>query len=93
MSCNMLEHGVYMKKTLENTLEAKTNGKSREIVNKGCTRHKTETNKTKTQYNMCWASVTCDTSVVFSINKTDHHDITKLLLKMALNTTILTPEQ
>ena len=31
--------------------------------------------------------------VVFSINKTDHHDITKLLLKMALNTITLTHEQ
>jgi hypothetical protein len=30
--------------------------------------------------------VTCDRSVVFSINKTDHHDITEILLKVALNT-------
>ena len=29
---------------------------------------------------------TCDRSVVFSTNKTDHHDITELLLKVALNT-------
>ena len=27
-----------------------------------------------------------DRSVVFSTNKTDHHDITELLLKVALNT-------
>jgi hypothetical protein len=31
-------------------------------------------------------SVTCDRSVVFSTNKTDHHDITEILLKVALNT-------
>jgi len=31
-------------------------------------------------------SVTCDRSVVFSINKTDRHDITETLLKVALNT-------
>ena len=62
-------------------------------IQRNCTRHKTKKNKTKTQCNMCWASVTWDTSVVFSINKTDHHDITKLLLKMALNTITLTHEQ
>jgi hypothetical protein len=38
------------------------------------------------------SSVTCDRSVVFSryfsssTNKTDHHDITEILLKLALNT-------
>jgi hypothetical protein len=31
-------------------------------------------------------SVTCDRSVVFSTNKTDHHNITEILLKVALNT-------
>jgi hypothetical protein len=31
-------------------------------------------------------SVACDRSVVSFTNKTDHHDITELLLKMALNT-------
>jgi hypothetical protein len=31
-------------------------------------------------------SVTCDRSVVSSINKTDSHNITEILLKMALNT-------
>ena len=31
-------------------------------------------------------SVTCDGSVVFSANQTDRHDITELLLKVALNT-------
>ena len=31
-------------------------------------------------------SVTCDMSVVFSTNKTDHHDIAEILLKLALNT-------
>ena len=31
-------------------------------------------------------SVTCDRSVVFSTNKTDCHDITKILLKVLLNT-------
>jgi hypothetical protein len=44
-------------------------------------------------------SVTCDRSVVFSgtpvssINKTDRHDITEILLKVALNTITLTPNQ
>ena len=49
-----------------------------------------------TRYLM-WKSLfvtnTCGRSVVFSrpsINKTDHHDITEILLKVALNTTILT---
>ena len=31
-------------------------------------------------------SATCDRSVVFSTNKTDRHDITEILLKVALNT-------
>jgi len=31
-------------------------------------------------------SVTCDRSVVFSTNKTDCHDKTEILLKVALNT-------
>ena len=31
-------------------------------------------------------SVTCDRSVVFSTNKTDHHDITAMLLKVTINT-------
>jgi hypothetical protein len=31
-------------------------------------------------------SVTCDRSVVFSTNKPDYHDITEILLKVALNT-------
>ena len=35
-------------------------------------------------------SVTCDRLVVFSNNKTDLHDITEILLKVALNTIILT---
>jgi len=30
--------------------------------------------------------MTCDRSVVSSINKTDHHDITEIVLKVALNT-------
>jgi hypothetical protein len=30
-------------------------------------------------------SVTCDRSVVFSTNKTDRHDITEILLKVAFN--------
>ena len=30
--------------------------------------------------------VTCDRSVVFSINKIDHHDITVIFLKVVLNT-------
>ena len=46
------------------------------------------------RYNTIWQSlsVTCDRSVVslgtlvFSTNKTDHHDITEILLKVALNT-------
>ena len=32
-------------------------------------------------------SVTCERSVVFPTNKTDRHDITEILLKVALNTT------
>ena len=39
-------------------------------------------------------SVTCDRSVVFSrysTNKTDHHDITEIFLKVALSTTIPFP--
>ena len=36
-------------------------------------------------------TVTCGRSVVFSTNKTDCHDITEILLKMALNTITLTP--
>jgi hypothetical protein len=39
--------------------------------------------------------VTCDRfslgTPVSSTNKTDHHDITEILLKVALNTIILTP--
>ena len=31
-------------------------------------------------------TVTCSISVVFSTNKTDRHDITEILLKVALNT-------
>ena len=47
-----------------------------------------------TQYIM-WKSllVTCGRSVVFSessTNKTDHHNITEILLKVALNTIALT---
>jgi hypothetical protein len=40
-------------------------------------------------YNFMWSSlsVTCARSVVFSTNKTEHHDITEILLKVALNTT------
>ena len=34
-------------------------------------------------------SVTCNRSVVFSTNKTDLYDITEILLKVALNTRIL----
>jgi len=42
-------------------------------------------------YNIMWysLSVTCDRSIVFSgysTNKTDRHDITEMLLKVALNT-------
>jgi hypothetical protein len=42
-------------------------------------------------YNIMWLSlsVTCDRSMVFSrssTNKTDCHDITEILLKVALNT-------
>jgi hypothetical protein len=36
--------------------------------------------------------VTCDRFVVSSTNKTDCPDITKILLKVALNTIILTPQ-
>ena len=41
-----------------------------------------------TQYNIMWQTlpVTYYMSVVFSTNKTDHHDITELLLKVVLNT-------
>jgi hypothetical protein len=41
-----------------------------------------------TRYNIMWynLSVTCDRSVVSSTNKTDHHDITEILLNVALNT-------
>jgi hypothetical protein len=49
-----------------------------------------------TRYNIMWwsLSVTCDSSVVFSgysslvssTNKTDRHDITEILLKVAINT-------
>jgi hypothetical protein len=35
-------------------------------------------------------SMTCDRSVVFSTNKTHHHDITEILLKVVLNTITLT---
>jgi hypothetical protein len=35
-------------------------------------------------------SVTCNMSMVFSTSKTDCHDITEILLKMALNTTTIT---
>ena len=44
-------------------------------------------------YNIVWLCdkvrqcLSCDRSVVFSINKTDRHDITEILLKVALNTT------
>jgi len=46
------------------------------------------------RYNIMWKSlsVICDRSVVFSgyTNKTYHHDITEILLKVALNTITLT---
>ena len=35
-------------------------------------------------------SVTCSRSVVFTTNKTERHDITEILLKVALNTITLT---
>ena len=38
----------------ENTEEAIKNGQSGETGNIGYTRHKANTNKTKTQHNMCW---------------------------------------
>ena len=46
-----------------------------------------------TRYNIMWSSLsgTCSRSVVFSgssTNKTDRHDITEILLKVALNTII-----
>ena len=49
-----------------------------------------------TWYNIRWSSlsVTCDRSVVFSrysTNKADHHDITEILLKVALNTISFPP--
>ena len=37
--------------------------------------------------------MTCDRSVVFSTNKTDRHNITEILLKVALNTIILKQSQ
>jgi hypothetical protein len=39
-------------------------------------------------YIVVWSSfsVTCDRSLVSSTNKTDRHDITEILLKVALNT-------
>jgi hypothetical protein len=44
-----------------------------------------------TRYSIMWSSlsVTCDRSVVFSTNKTDHHDITEILLKVALSSVTL----
>jgi hypothetical protein len=36
-------------------------------------------------------SVSCDRSLVFSTNKTDRHEITEILLKVALKTITLTP--
>jgi hypothetical protein len=44
-----------------------------------------------TQYNIMWysLSVTCDRSVVYSgysTNKTNRHDISKILMKVAVNT-------
>jgi hypothetical protein len=36
-------------------------------------------------------SATCGRSVVSSTNKTDRHDLTEILLKVALNTINLTP--
>ena len=48
-----------------------------------------------TRYNIMWSSlsVTCDgfLRVLSSTNKTDHYDITEILLKVALNTITLTP--
>jgi hypothetical protein len=41
------------------------------------------------QYYVISLSVTCDRSVVSSTNKTDRHDITEILLKVALNTITL----
>jgi hypothetical protein len=40
------------------------------------------------RYDICDKSLSgsCDRSVVFSTNKTDLHDITEILLKVALNT-------
>jgi len=39
---------------LEKTEVAIKNWQSRETGNIGYTRHKTKTNKTKTQHNICW---------------------------------------
>ena len=46
-----------------------------------------------TRYNTMWSSlsVTCGRSMVSSTNKTDRHDITEIMLKVALNIIILTP--
>jgi hypothetical protein len=38
------------------------------------------------QHYVIHLSVTCGRSVVFSTNKTDHHDIIEILLKVAFNT-------
>jgi hypothetical protein len=45
-----------------------------------------------TWYNIMWSSlsVNCGRLVVFSTNKTDHHDINEILLKVVLNTITLT---
>lgn len=54
-------------------------------------------NTNKYLYGFLKNSVTCDGSVVFSRspvssrNKTDHHDISDILLKVALSTKVLTP--
>jgi hypothetical protein len=41
-----------------------------------------------TWYNILWSSlsVTCDMSMVFSTNKTDHHNLAEILLKEVLST-------
>ena len=48
--------------------------------------YSTTTSHTKVNYYCAPVSVTCRRSVVFSIIKTDRHNITEILLKVTLNT-------
>ena len=79
------------------TVESKISMSTLNINKLTCiTRRSKSTQARCTRYHIMWYSllVTCDRSVIFSgysTNKTYRHDITEILLKVALNTITINP--